>query len=147
MVAFTKINDFCKDIVNGVHNLSTGSIKLALSNTAPASETNNPTADTKGVLANVTQIAYTNVSGGQPTLASVTVSLSSGVVTFDAADKVILASGGAIPTFRYIYVYNDTPTSPADPLIGLWDAGTTYTLADGEQVTLTFNASGILTIT
>lgn len=146
MATFTKINDFVKDLLNGVHNLSSGTIKLALTNTAPASEASNPTTDTHGVLASLTQISYTNISGGQPVLGTVTVSLSSGTVTFDAADEVITASGGSVGPFRYIYVYNDTPTSPADPLIGLWDYGSSLTLADGESLTVQFAGTGILTL-
>ena len=145
MVAFTKINDFTEDLGNEIHNLTSDSLQLALSNTAPASEGSNPTADGNGVVANVTQIAYTNVSGGQPTLASVTWTLSAGVATLDAADEIILASGGAVPTFRYVYLFNNT--AAAKNIIGLWDAGATIDLADGEQTTVTFNAAGILTAT
>ena len=145
MVAFTKINDFTEDLGNEIHNLTSDSLQLALSNTAPASEGSNPTADGNGVVANVTQIAYTNVGGGQPTLASVTWTLSSGVSTLDAADEIILASGGAVPTFRYVYLFNNT--AAAKNIIGLWDAGATIDLADGEQTTVTFNAAGILTAT
>ena len=138
MVAFTKINDFTEDLGNEIHNLGADSLQLALSNTAPASEGSNPTADGNGVVANVTQIAYTNVGGGQPTLAS-------GVATLDAADEIILASGGAVPTFRYVYLFNNT--AAAKNIIGLWDAGAAIDLADGEQTTVTFNAAGILTAT
>ena len=145
MVAFTKINDFVDYLGEGAFNLGSDTIKLALSNTAPASETSNPTADGNGVLANVTQIAYTNVSGGQPTMASVTWTQSSGTSTFNAADEVITASGGAIPTFQYIYMYSDTPTSPADPLIGLWDNGSAIDLADGESLTFDITTN-ILTL-
>ena len=145
MVAFTKINDFTLDLGSKVHNLGADSLQLALSNTAPASEASNPTADGNGVVANVTQVAYTNVSGGQPTLASVTWTLSAGVATLDAADEIILASGGAVPTFRYVYLFNNTAT--ADEVIGLWDAGAAIDLADGAQTTVTFSAAGILTNT
>ena len=145
MVAFTKINDFTEDLGDEIHNLTSDSLQLALSNTAPASEASNPTADGNGVVANVTQVAYTNVSGGQPTLASVTWTLSAGVATLDAADEIILASGGAVPTFRYVYLFNNT--AAAKNIIGLWDAGATIDLADGEQTTVTFNAAGILTAT
>lgn len=145
MVAFTKVNDFVENICEGVHNLSTGTIMLALTNTAPASETSNPLLDGNGIKANLTEISYANVSGGQPTLASVTMTLSSGTATFDAADEVITASGGAIPTFRYIYIYNDTPTSPADPIIGMWDNGSAIDLADTESLTWTVTTN-ILTV-
>ncbi|MCK4501123.1 hypothetical protein KAU11_11550 [Candidatus Babeliales bacterium] len=146
MPTFVKINDFVEDIGKGVHNLSTGVLKLALSNTAPGSEAPDPTTSGNGVVANVTQIAYTNVSGGQPTLASITFTETGGTATLDAADEVILASGGAVPTFRYIYLFNDTPTSPADPLIGYWDNGSAIDLADTESLTWTVDTN-ILTIT
>ena len=65
MATFVKINDFVEDLLDGVHNLGSDTIMLALTNTAPASEVSNPTADGNGVKANLTEIAYTNISGGQ----------------------------------------------------------------------------------
>jgi len=38
MVAYVKINDFAEAVALGIHNLSTGSLRLALSNTAPGSD-------------------------------------------------------------------------------------------------------------
>jgi len=136
MAGFNKINDFVEDLGNGLHDFDTDVFKFALSNTAPASETSNPTADGNGVLANVTEIAYTNVSGGAaPTLDSQSWSLSSGTASFDGATEVITADGGSVGPFRYIYLYNDTATN--DPLIGYWDYGSALTLADGETLTIT----------
>jgi hypothetical protein len=54
---------------------------------------------------------------------------------------VFTASGGAIANFRYICLYNDTPTSPTDPLIGWWDYGSTLTLNSGDSLTVKFNGS------
>jgi hypothetical protein len=65
----------------------------------------------------------------------------------DAADHVLTASGGGVATFRRIAIYNDTPTSPADPLVAYFDYGSDVTLADGETLTVAFNASGIHTLT
>jgi hypothetical protein len=60
---------------------------------------------------------------------------------------VFTASGGSIASFRYAVLYNDSPTSPADPLIGYWDYGSTVSLSDGESLTVDFDASnGILTV-
>jgi len=143
MVAFTKINDFVEDLIDGVHNLGSDSIRIALSNTAPGSESSDPTADGNGVLANVTEISYSNYSDDltvDRVLEGVATVLSSGTATFDANDFTITASGGAIATFRYVYVWNDTPTSPADPLIGVWDNGSAIDLADGESITIDFGA-------
>lgn len=147
MATFVKINDFVEDLGNGVHNLSSDSIRIALSNTAPASESSNPTADGNGVLSNVTQIAYTNYSDdltSDRVLDSVTWSLSSGTVTLDAADFTITASGGAIADWRYAYIYNDTATS--DELIGIQDEGETISLSDGQSHAITINASGLLSL-
>ncbi len=145
MPAFVKINDFVEDLVNGVHNFSSDTFRLALSNTDPAAEASNPTADGNGVLANVTQIAYTNLPGAvAPTLDNVSAVLASGTLTFDADDEAITASGGAANPFRYVYLYNDTAAN--DPLIGYWDYGSSLTLADGESLTVVFAGAGILTI-
>ena len=50
MASFNKVNDFVK---NAVHNMDLGqTIRIALSNTAPASETSNPASDGNGVIGN-----------------------------------------------------------------------------------------------
>lgn len=148
MVAIIKVNDFVEGEAEGEHNLAANTLMFALSNTAPASETSNPTASGNGILANVTQIAYTNYTDDMAvdrTLEGVTSNEASGTYTLDANDVVITASGGALPTFRYIYLYNDTSVTPDDQIIFIIDNEAAVTLADGESVTITWNASGILT--
>jgi hypothetical protein len=55
--------------------------------------------------------------------------------------------GTGIGPFRYAILYNDTPTSPADPLIGWWDYGSSITLASGETFKVDFDpTNGVLTI-
>jgi len=145
MATFVKINDFVEHIAEKVHDLSSDQLAVALSNTAPASETNNPTADGNGVLANVTQISYTNLSSRNITTASS--AQSSGTYKLTLNDLTLTASGGSVGPFRYIYIYNDTPTSPADPLIAVYDYGSSLTLNDGESLTIDFDGSnGFLTI-
>jgi hypothetical protein len=46
-----------------------------------------------------------------------------------------------VATFRYVDLYNDTPTSPADPLIAWWDYGSDVTLASGETFTIDYTTS------
>ena len=148
MATGTKIADWIENM-GTVVNMSSDTFKVALSNTAPASEVSNPTATGNGVLANVTQISYTNYSDNltvDRTLESVTWAEASGTTKFDAGDFIITASGGALATFRYIYVYDDTPTSPADPLVGVWDHGSGITLADTQTATITFHANGLFTV-
>ena len=149
MPTITVTNDFYEAIGDGEHDLSADSIRIALSNTAPASESSNPTASGNGVLANVTQVSYTNYSDDMTSdriLDNVTWTESSGTATLNCDDFTITASGGALASFRYIYIYNDTPTSPADPIIAVIDEESTVTLADGSNYAVTINASGILSI-
>ena len=145
MAVFNKVNGFVEHLAEKVHNLGSDQISVALSNTAPGSETTNPTVLTaSAVLANVTQIAYTNVSSRAVTTTSS--AQTSGTYKLVLAD-LVLSFTGAVGPFRYIYVYNDTPTSPADPLIAYYDYGSSLSFISGESLTIDFdNANGAFTI-
>jgi len=138
MATFNKINDF---VVNAVHNmdLESDQITVALSNTAPSAETTDPTTDGNGVLANVTEIAYTNCSTRNVTTSSST--QTSGTYKLVLDDITLTATGGDVGPFRYVYIYNDTVATPADPLIGYYDYGLSLTLNDGDSFTLDFSAT------
>ena len=71
---------------------------------------------------------------------------ASGTASLTGTDVVFAASGGTVGPFRYVVMYNDTQTSPADPLIAYWDYGSSLTLQDGETFTVDFGAS-IFTLT
>ena len=146
MATFNKLNGFVEHLAEGVHVFGTHQLAVALSNTAPGSEGTPPTgATTACVLANVTQATYTNLSSRNVTTASS--AQTSGTYKLVCDDLVLTASGGSVGPFRYVYLYNDTPTSPADPLIGYLDYGSSITLGDGETLTLDFSAaSGLLTV-
>lgn len=144
MATFNKVNDF---VANAVHNmdLESDQVIVALSNTAPASESSNPATDGNGVLANVTQVSYTNLSSRNVTTTSS--SQTGGTYKLVLADVTLTSSGGATGPFRYVYIYNDTVTSPADPLIGYYDYGSSLTLNDGDSLTVDFSAAnGVLQI-
>ena len=144
MATFNKVNDF---VANAVHNmdLESDQVIVALSNTAPASESPNPATDGNGVLANVTQVSYTNLSSRNVTTTSS--SQTGGTYKLVLADVTLTSSGGATGPFRYVYIYNDTVTSPADPLIGYYDYGSSLTLNDGDSLTVDFSAAnGVLQI-
>ena len=142
MASFNKVNDF---VVNAVHDmdLQSDQIVVALSNTAPSSETLDPSTDGNGVLANVTEISYTNCSSRNVTTTSS--SQTSGTYKLVLSDLQLTASGGTVGPFRYIYLYNDTVTSPADPIIGYYDYASSLTLNDGDSFTIDFSATnGVL---
>lgn len=144
MATFVKYNTFVADLAGKVHDLlGTGgstadTCKVMLSNTAP-------NVSTHTVRADVTELSTANgyTSGGAT--ATIVGSASAGTFTLTGTDVVFTASGGTIGPFRYVIVYNDTPTSPADPLIAYWDYGSSITLADTETFTVDFGAS-ILTV-
>lgn len=138
MATFNKINDF---VVNAVHNmdLESDQIVVALSNTAPSAEATDPTTDGNGILGNVTEVSYTNCSTRNVTTTSST--QTSGTYKLVLTDITLTASGGDVGPFRYVYIYNDTVATPADPLIGYYDYGLSLTLNDGDSFTLDFSAA------
>lgn len=136
-VTFNKHNQFVEDMAEKVHNLGADALTYAITNTAPVA--------TNSILANLTQITYTNLSARVPTISSS--AQSSGTYKLVLADLVLTASGGSVGPLRYVDLYNDTPTSPADPLIGWWDYGSSITLADGETLTVDADATnGVLQV-
>ena len=145
MAVFNKLNGFVEHLSSGVHNLGSDQLVLALSNVAPTSESTPPTSTTTDcVLANVTEITYTGLSSRNVVTSSS--AQSSGTYRL-VLDDLTLSSTGTVGPFRYIYLYNDTPTSPADPLIGYFDYGANLTLNNGESLTIDFDgATGALTL-
>lgn len=133
MASYIKYNQFMEDVYKGVHNFtsdSTSSITVALSNTA---------ADigvTKATLSEITQIStYANLSTRIVT--GVTAEQTNGTVSLTATDLVLTASG-TVPTFQYVILYNDDPTSPADPLICAFDYGSAVSMLTSETFTIDF---------
>lgn len=137
MATFNKFNQFVEDLAHKVHNLGSDAHTVALT-----AQANAPVA-TNTVLANLTQISYTNCSARLITTTSS--AQTSGTYKLVLQDLTLTASGGPVGPFRYVVIYNDTPTSPADPLIGWYDYGSEITLADTEQLTINFDdANGVL---
>lgn len=136
MAAYNKFEQFVEDLGVGVHNLA------AAGDTVKAYLTNNaPSASADAVVADLAEIAAGNgyTAGGEDVQQDF--SQTSGTATLTGTDIVWTATGAGIATFRYVPIYNDTPTSPADPLIGWWDYGSAIAPAAGETFTLDFGAS------
>ena len=131
MAAGTKFNQFVEDLAKGVHNLSTGSLKMLLSNVAPS-----PTNLTK---ADITEIAAGNgYTAGGIALTGVSAEQVGGVLSLVAGDVTVTAAGGSMAAWRYPVLYNDSAAS--DQLIAFWDRGASVTLATGESETLDIGA-------
>ena len=136
MATFNKFNAFVENVAEGVHNLGSGQLVVALTHTLPTAS--------NSVLADISQITYTNLSSRNITTTSS--AQTSGTYKLVLADLVLTATGSVGP-FRYVVIYNDTPTSPADPLIGWYDYGGSISLANSETFTIDFDAAnGLLTI-
>ena len=128
MATYNKFNSFVEEIAEKVHNLGADTLKVALTNTAPVAGNT--------VLANITEISYTNLSARTLTVSSS--AQSDGAYTLSLADLVLTASGTVGP-FRYIVIYNDTAAN--DELIAWFDHGSSITLENTDTYTLDFAAA------
>ncbi len=132
--SYNKHNDYVEQLSKGVHIWSSHTFKASLHSVAPVA--------TNSVFADLTEISAGNGYGaGGMTLDTVTLSETSGTAKVTIADEVLTASGGSISAWRYVDIYNDTPTSPADPLVAFFDYGSSVTLATGESLTIDFDAT------
>jgi hypothetical protein len=141
MAEYNKINKFVQDLAHMIHDLETDQLVVALvSSPAPVA--------TNSVLADLTQIAYTNLSSRNITTTSS--AHTTGTYKLTLTDLVLTASG-AVASFQYVVIYNDTPTTGSrgveDPLIAWYNHGSSVTLANGETFTIDFSdANGFLQI-
>lgn len=132
MAAYNKHNAFIENVMEKVHNMGADALKLLLTNVAPTAS--------NSVKADLTEISAGNgYTAGGNAVTVTTSAQSSGTYTLAANQVVFQASGGTMATFRYVDLYNDTPTSPADPLVSWWDYGAGVSLLDGETFTVKFN--------
>jgi hypothetical protein len=135
MATFTKFQPFVEAVAEKKHNLGSDQLVVALSAGAPT--------NTWSQLSEVTQISYTNLSSRNITTSSS--AQTSGVYKLTLTDLVLTASG-AVATFRYIIIYNDTATN--DDLICYFDYGSNVTLAASDTFTIDFSAAnGLLQLT
>jgi len=133
MATFTKFNSFVEALAEKVHNLGSDTLKVALTNSAPSASNT--------VLADITEISYTNLSARTLTVTSS--AQTSGTYKLVVSDLTLTASGGSVATFRYIVIYNDTATN--DELICYVDNGSSVTLADTQSFIIDFDqTNGLL---
>ena len=129
MATYNKFQAWAETMVEGA-NLATDQFVIFLTNTAPVA--------TNSVLADITQISYTNLSSRNLTTSSAT--QSGGTFSLTLADLVLTATGSVGP-FRYVGLFDDTLAG--DPLVGWWDYGSSITMASGETFTVDFTGAAI----
>ena len=133
MASYNKFQDFSEQLARGVHDFDAHTFKVMLTNSAPVA--------TNTVKADLTEISAGNGYTAGGTATTISISETSGTTTVNGTEVVFTATG-AVGPFRYAVLYNDTPTSPADPLVAWWDYGSSISLANGETFTVKFsNAS------
>lgn len=129
--SYNKFQDFSDQLIRGVHDFDAHTFKVALTNSAPVA--------TNTVLADITQISAGNGYTAGGTATTISVSETSGTTTVSGTEVVFTGSGAGFGPFRYAVLYNDTPTSPADPLIAWFDYGSAISVGAGETFTVKFN--------
>jgi hypothetical protein len=146
MVAFNKFNAFVENVAEGVHDLGADTLHVAL-----AAAANTPAA-ANSVLADITQISGSNgyTTNGAST-AQVSSAQSGGTYTLTLTDIQWTASGGdlggASTSVQHAILFNNTPTSPLDPLIGYWTRASGVVVADGETLDWDTDISSAGTLT
>jgi hypothetical protein len=135
--------EFGFDFANEVHNLGSDTFKVALiDNTTPptAADATPRWADYSG-----NEVSGTGYTAGGEELSGTSTAEAGGVTTFDDTGNVTWSQNGAGPTDIYwAILYNDDAAS--DQAVGFLDMGGPVSLVDGD-VSITWNVSGILTIT
>ena len=135
MAIFNKFNSFVEALAEKKHNLGSDVLTVFLTNTAPSAA--------NSVLADITQISYTNCSPRVLTLISS--GQTGGTYKLVVEPLTLTAVGGSVGPFRYIGIYNDTATN--DELICYYDYGAEITMSENSVFECPFDADdGVLTL-
>lgn len=141
MATYNAIQQFTEDLCKGVHDLSADALTIGLTSYAER-----PVA-TDAVLADINPISYANLTangagGGDSRVCTITsCEQSSGTTKLILVDLTFTCAG-ACDDFAEIFLFNDTPTSPANPLICWWEYSTTdLQMASGETFTIDFDGT------
>ena len=142
MAAYEKFEVFAGDLLGGVHDLlgtNPGTDCNACSVYLSNATINLATHEVKTDVADIT--AENGYTGPIPITNNGT--RSGGTVTFSGLSVQVAASGGTVGPFTHVVLFNDTPTSPADPLISKWSRPSALTLQDGETFDIRFNNAAV----
>ena len=138
MASYNKFESFVEALAEKKHDLGSDQLKIALCAVAPDAG--------DAVLADLTEIDYTNLLGANPLdLTTVSSAQTSGTYKLVLSDLTLEVTGSALPAFRYVFIYNDTATNKE--LIGFYDYGSLLTLNPADQFILDFDGTtGVIQI-
>ena len=141
MATFNSVNFFARNLAYGIHDFraTSSTLKVALTNSLPV-------ASADDTLATAAEIATGNgyAAGGLDIGNSASTASSWSAATdtigiLSATGVAWTATGGAIASFRYVLLYDDTQAS--DAVLGWWDYGSQVALAPTESFTVNFGAT------
>jgi hypothetical protein len=119
-------NSFKQELLGGVHDLDTDSLKIALIKDSPTGTYGAATTNYSDVTGNSDEASGTNYTAGGQVLDGATITLSSGVAFVDFTDEVFtnltISADGAI-------IYNADQGNRA---IAVFDFGGTVTATSGD---------------
>ena len=131
MAAYVKFHAYAADLHHAVHNFSSHTFKVFLSN-------DTPDVANDAIKTDITEIAYGNGYAAPLTLSLSSEGQTGGVYRAIFTDPAqVVATGGAVAGFRYAIIFNDSATN--DPLLGYYDYGSTLTLLEGQTFDLDLN--------
>lgn len=138
-MTFNRFNDFLRQLGNKEHDMDSDALTIALTNIAPVA--------TNAYLSSLTEIVYTGVSGSR-VLQNKVWAQALGVAKFSADDLVLTGTGSGFGPFRYVVLFNDTPSTAATKgLIGWIDYLSSITVPAGNPFTIDFDGTnGIFTL-
>jgi hypothetical protein len=119
-------NSFKQELLGGVHDLDTDTLKVALIKASPAGTYDSSTTNYSDITGNTDEAVGTNYTAGGQELDSATITLAGSTAIVDFADEVFanltISADGAI-------IYN---SSQANKAIAVFDFGTTVTSTSGD---------------
>ena len=119
-------NSFKQELLGGVHDLDTDTLKVALIKQSPTGTYGAATTNYSDITGNTDEATGTNYTAGGQTLDSATISLSGSTAFVDFADEVFtnltISADGAI-------IYN---SSQGNKAVAVFDFGGTVTSTSGD---------------
>ena len=139
----TVFEEFADQLGEEKHNFASDVLKVGIIDNTAAPTAADATPTWGDYSAN--EVATTgNYTANGETIGTVTWNEAAGVATLDGADVVISQSGTGFTDGYWAIIYNDTEAT--DMAIAYVDLGGPVSEQDGD-VTISWNASGILTVT